>query len=183
MQRVDFHTHSTYSDGALRPDELHSLMKDRGVKAFSVTDHDAVGANRELQGKTGDIDFITGIELTTHYRQKTLHLLAYGFNPENSELADFLMKQRLARRKRAEEILTLLNVDLISDGFAPIALESILALEIESPITRPDIARYLIANGYVKDFREAFDRWLRKYNVPLDSADIYETIDLVHNID
>ena len=92
------------------------------------------------------------------------------------------MWQRIARRRRAEQIVSLLNADLENEWYAPIPLETILALEVEWPITRPDIARYLIKIGYVKDFREAFDRWLRKYNVPLDSADISETIELVRGI-
>lgn len=106
METVDFHAHSTYSDGALTPLELRALMKDRGVTHFSVTDHDAIGANRELLVADPDgMRFVTGIELTTHYREKTLHLLAYGFHPDNPELSEFLMRQRLARRKRAEAIV------------------------------------------------------------------------------
>ena len=87
MQTVDFHAHTTYSDGALAPLELRALMKDRGVTHFSATDHDAIGANRELlQAPQNGMLFVTGVELTTHYQQKTLHLLAYGFHPENTEL-------------------------------------------------------------------------------------------------
>jgi predicted metal-dependent phosphoesterase TrpH len=158
-------------------------MQDRGVGYYSVTDHDVVWANRELlRWVPHGMHFISWIEITTHYQQKTLHLLAYGFDPEDSDLTSFLMKQRIARRKRAEEIVALLNLDLEKEWLHLIPLEAILALEVEWPITRPDIAKYLIKIGYVKDFREAFDRWLRHYDVPLDSANIYETIDMVHGI-
>ncbi len=183
MKTVDFHTHTTYSDGTMNPSELTGLLRDAGVSIFSVTDHDAVWANSELLSwASHGMHFIPWIEITTHYRQNTLHLLAYGFAPEDSDLTSFLMKQRIARRRRAEEIVALLNIDLEREWLHPIPLDVILALEVEWPITRPDIAKYLIKTGYVKDFREAFDRWLRKYNVPLDTANIYDTLDLVHGI-
>lgn len=183
MKTADLHTHTTYSDGTLTPSELTWLLSDSGVSIFSVTDHDAVWANVELlRWVPSGVHFIPWIEITTHYQQKTLHLLAYGFAPENSDLTSFLMNQRVARRKRAEEIVALLNIDLQKEWLHPIPLEAILALEVEWPITRPDIAKYLIKIGYVRDFREAFDRWLRNYNVPLDTADIYDTLDLVRGI-
>jgi 3',5'-nucleoside bisphosphate phosphatase len=80
-----------------------------GIEVFSITDHDTVGACRELKGT---INFIPGVEITTHYKEKTLHLLAYRFDPENVKLESFLEKQKIARRKRAEDIMNLLNSDL-----------------------------------------------------------------------
>ncbi len=40
--KVDFHTHSIYSDGTLTLEELRNLMKDLRVKIFSITDHDTM---------------------------------------------------------------------------------------------------------------------------------------------
>lgn len=41
------------------------------------------------------------------------------------------MNQRIARRKRAEEIVRLLNLDLEKEGLMPIPLDVVLALEVE----------------------------------------------------
>ena len=176
---VDFHTHTTFSDGALTPTELIRILESLWVLIASFTDHDTMRAYTETINTV--IRIIRGIEITTHYQWKTLHLLAYGLNPNCSDMIWFLDQQRGARRDRAVLITELLNRDLLREGLGPIPLANILALEVEWPITRPDIAQYLFMHGYVKTFREAFDRWLKKYDAPLMSWTIREVLSMVHD--
>ncbi|MBU1610807.1 MAG: PHP domain-containing protein, partial [Proteobacteria bacterium] len=42
MLMIDLHTHSTASDGTLRPAELVALAVATGLKAMALTDHDTV---------------------------------------------------------------------------------------------------------------------------------------------
>jgi predicted metal-dependent phosphoesterase TrpH len=76
----------------------------------------------------------------------------------------------------------MLNQDLIKEEKTPIPIEEILKLETEWPITRPDIANYLMKIWYVQTFQEAFDNWLRRYDVPLTTSDINQTIGLIRDI-
>ena len=39
---VDFHMHSTASDGVMRPLDLRDANKAAGIKMMSVTDHDTI---------------------------------------------------------------------------------------------------------------------------------------------
>ena len=41
---VDFHSHTLCSDGSLEPQELADMMAERGVEAYSITDHDTLEA-------------------------------------------------------------------------------------------------------------------------------------------
>lgn len=43
---IDFHCHSTVSDGLLAPDALVRHAKDCGIKVLALTDHDDVGGLR-----------------------------------------------------------------------------------------------------------------------------------------
>lgn len=186
FSKSDFHLHSVYSDWSLTVNELDWLLSDVWVEYYSITDHDSVWAcieSRELtKTRRNWPRSIPWIEITTLYKSKILHLLAYGFNPNNCDLIRFLEQQRRARRDRAIDITTMLNQDLIKEEKTPIPIEEILKLETEWPITRPDIANYLMKIWYVQTFQEAFDNWLRRYDVPLTTSDINQTIGLIRDI-
>lgn len=176
---VDFHSHSTFSDGAFTPQELCNLMNDAWVKILSITDHDSMWAF--MQSIETNISILPWIEITTHYSWKTLHVLAYGLNPNSHDVNTFLQRQRISRRERAMRITDLLNHDLENEWFMTIPHDVILWLEIEWPITRPDIAKYLMSIGYISSFHEAFDRWLGKYDVPVESWSINEVLSIVND--
>lgn len=183
---VDFHMHSTASDGALAPEELAYLLHELGILYAALTDHDTMFWVERMMSSLKTIgsklELFPWVEITTHYKQKTLHLLAYGMDSENTELADFLTRQKDARRDRAVQIMERLNTLLENERKKVIPIEEILALETEWPITRPDIARYLIENKYVKTHQEAFDRWLIQCDVPLQTTNIFDTTRFVRDI-
>ncbi|MER2236066.1 MAG: PHP domain-containing protein, partial [Candidatus Limivicinus sp.] len=41
---IDLHIHTTVSDGTDRPEELLPKIREKGLKLFSVTDHDDIKA-------------------------------------------------------------------------------------------------------------------------------------------
>jgi len=80
---ADMHTHSTASDGEYSPSELVYEIKNLGLKAVSLTDHDNIeGLEEAIQagGKAG-IDVIPGVEVSLRFRRRlftgSLHLLLY----------------------------------------------------------------------------------------------------------
>ena len=40
--KVDFHMHTTVSDGTDTPEEILNRVRQAGISMFSVTDHDAL---------------------------------------------------------------------------------------------------------------------------------------------
>ena len=45
--KADLHTHTTYSDGILKPFELLNLAREKGLSVISIVDHDTLDGNIE----------------------------------------------------------------------------------------------------------------------------------------
>ena len=74
---ADLHTHTTFSDGSLSPEELLRVAREIGLKALAITDHDNIDAlEPALQLATHySIEIIPAIELGTQYQEFDLHFL------------------------------------------------------------------------------------------------------------
>lgn len=79
--RVDFHCHSSCSDGALPPEGVAHMLAAAGVRCAALTDHDtSKGLVRFREGlRRHRITFVSGIELTASHPMGEVHLLALGF--------------------------------------------------------------------------------------------------------
>jgi PAS domain S-box-containing protein len=98
--RVNFHCHSTRSDGTLSPEQLAAELAAAGVRFAALTDHDSIdglGAFGQVLEAKG-IGFLTGVEISVDESPDSLHILAYGFDPENQELQRILHRRRINRR-------------------------------------------------------------------------------------
>lgn len=85
--RVNFHCHSNVSDGSLSPKELAMELVAAGVRFAALTDHDSIDglvAFDEVLAAHG-IGLLTGVEISVEEAPDSLHILAYGFDPGNSE--------------------------------------------------------------------------------------------------
>ena len=111
------------------------------------------------------LDFLPGAEFSCRYtyrdeqgrkRTKSVHLLAYGYDPQSSELARRVEKIRRSRAGRARRIVELLSVDY------PLTWEHVQEQtgEENASVGRPHIADALIAAGIVASREEAFGRIL-----------------------
>jgi 3',5'-nucleoside bisphosphate phosphatase len=156
---IDLHLHTTASDGSLPPAALVARAAEAGISTLAVTDHDTIAGLAEASAAAAGqgVTFVNGIEITAIEASRDVHVLGYFFDPGNAALAAFLVKQRLDRLRRVEEIAARLasagyRVDvahLVGDG----------AVHGRS-IGRPHVADALIAAGHVRNRDEAFDRFL-----------------------
>jgi predicted metal-dependent phosphoesterase TrpH len=153
---ADLHMHTIYSDGKHTPEELLHLIKQAGIKAFSITDHDTVDGIRPMLDILDDsIDFIPGIEISCHYNKREIHLLGYGININSDYLLQHLDDFKKSREDRAKKILTKLqNLDV------DLELEQIQERTPNNTIARPHIAAELVTQGYANDLKDAFSRYL-----------------------
>ncbi len=153
---VDFHSHTTESDGTLPPAELVRKMRDRGVSWFSITDHDTTRAYEGLE--TPGQRVITGIEINTTWDGSDVHVLGYRIPTGASPLADILERNRAFRRGRVDTMVRGLN----AAGY-PITAEQVLA---ESggghAIGRPHVAKALVRHGMIRDVDTAFRELLSR---------------------
>lgn len=187
--RYDLHIHSAISDGTQSLEELVPLIAQTGLAGFALTDHDTASGWEQAArlAKEHDLDFLPGAEFSCRYRYtddeghsrtKTIHLLAYGFDPVHSELAHRVEEIRLSREGRARAILERLAADY------PLTWDDVLAQvgEGNAAVGRPHIADALVAAGIVQDRTEAFNRLLytgSPYYVPQQALDPVEAVRLV----
>jgi 3',5'-nucleoside bisphosphate phosphatase len=153
---VDLHMHSTASDGAVAPAEVVAAAQRVGLSAIALTDHDTVDgiAAAQAAGASLGVRVIAGVELSAVDEGAEIHVLGLHLaHPEHMTAALDELKE--ARRDRAKLIVERLN----SLGI-PVSLEAVYAAADGGAVGRPHIAKALVAGGWARDFRDAFDRWL-----------------------
>lgn len=157
---IDLHLHTTASDGRCSPQELVDRAAGQGVTVMSVTDHDTTAAIDAVSDAAAAraIEVISGIEVTAIEAGRDVHVLGYFINARDIELSGFLAKQRAQRIKR---------VTAIGDRLAQLGMPVDITPLVAGPtahggysVGRPQVARAMIAAGYVADTTEAFERWL-----------------------
>lgn len=161
MNRVDLHSHTTASDGLLSPTEVVRLARQKGLAAVAITDHDIVSGIDEaiVEGKNLGVEVIPGVELSTLWNGKEIHMLGLFIDYQDQELLKRLEKQRGVRHRRNQMMIQKLNQLGI-----PITLEEVEAKKrgdsTKRNVGRPHIAEVLIEKGIVRDMNEAFDQYL-----------------------
>lgn len=103
---VDLHLHTTASDGSFTPAQLVALLRQKGIRTFAVTDHDAVEGAVEMQAIVPpDLRFIPGVEFSCRSAVGKYHILGYGFDPRHpAVLAAVEEGRQLRRQKQAQRI-------------------------------------------------------------------------------
>ena len=152
---VDFHVHSTASDGTCEPHELVSAAYRRGFAALAITDHDnADGAEefRRAAAKVKGLKAITGIELSIAPGEgfDKFHLLGLGIDPASAGLERFLRSILEGRNERNRKITA--NFERLGIDIKPERHGEVLA--------RPHYARWLVEHGFAASIAEAFMKYL-----------------------
>lgn len=156
---VDFHVHSTASDGTDAPESLAAAG--RGFTAMALTDHDNCdGCARFLAegrriGASGRR--LAGIELSIEpgegYRK--FHLLGLGIDPDAPCLNGFLDEIRAGRDERNAKILARLN-----ELGIPVSIDEVRRYANGKIVARPHMARVLVDKGFASDVKDAFARFV-----------------------
>lgn len=153
---LDLHTHSTASDGTLTPQELVNEASQKELLYLALTDHDTIDGLDHIHNVPNNLKFINGVEISAEF-PKTLHILGYGFDSDHLELNKTLRELqdfRLKRNKKMLENMTKLGFDITIEE-----LEKEAGGEL---IGRPHFANLFAKKGYVKNYQEAFDKYLDK---------------------
>ncbi|MGL4848669.1 MAG: PHP domain-containing protein [Clostridium sp.] len=101
MKKIDLHIHSTGSDGKFTPTQIVSMAKVKGLSYISITDHNSIDGLKEgiEEGEKIGIRVIPGIELSTRYKGKQVHLLGY-FKGRGYEDKKFLEALEMIKKKK-----------------------------------------------------------------------------------
>ncbi len=157
MPRVDLHTHTTFSDGTFTPEEIIDYAKKKNIKALAITDHDNFDGVSEavFYGKKYNIEVISGIEMSTDFFDKEIHIVGLFIDINNKQLNFELNGLKEKRKKRnclAIEKLRKLNINIVYDELEEISSNKI--------ITRAHFAKILMKKGYINSVKECFDKYM-----------------------
>ena len=89
---IDLHTHSSASDGSLRPSALVELAVENGLSALALTDHDTIAglAEAEKAARATKLRFIRGVEIEIAFEPGEFHLLGLRLERIGGDLASAL---------------------------------------------------------------------------------------------
>lgn len=180
MPDYDLHTHSTASDGGYPPSELVRHAAAAGITTLALTDHDCTLGLAEAQtaAQTLGIRLIPGLEISTTWQGKTLHLVGLGIDPDSAPLQHGLAQLQATRAERAAEIGRRLDKYGIPGVF-----EAVRAKAGDGMLTRGHFAKHLAQLGLAGNVRDAFERYLihgKPGYVPTRWADLADAIDWIN---
>ena len=177
----DLHCHSTASDGVLTPAALVARAHEQGVDVLALTDHDDVRGQAEAARAAAALGlrYIYGVEISVTWSGHTLHVVGLGINPEHPKLLAGLAANRAGRAERASRM----DEALARVGI-PGALAGAYAYAVNPDlIGRTHFARFLVEEGYVKDVKTVFKKYLVKGKpgyVHHEWASLSEAVQWIH---
>ncbi|MBT9312071.1 PHP domain-containing protein [Leptothoe kymatousa] len=173
---LELHCHTTFSDGTLTPQQLVERAVAKGVKALAITDHDTIFGWQEARtaAQPHGLEIVPGIELSTTYNDRSMHIL--GFYPNPEKLQTPLNARIEGRHRRARKM-----VDRLAELGFPIDLPPMPGSMAPG---RPHIANALVAAGHVTSAQEAFQRFIGDHGpayVPYEKFTAAEGIALLRS--
>lgn len=180
MDFIDLHVHSSASDGTCSPAQVAELAACRGLRAIALTDHDTLdGIPQALEaGKALGLEVIPGIEFSTSYQGRDVHIVGLNLDHEDARFREALGEFQASRDRRNEAMIRLLQ-----ERGIPISWEAMEEAFPGCVWTRAHFARFLMEHGAVSSIREAFPRYIGDNApcfVPREKVTPYQAIQLIH---
>ncbi len=154
---VDLHTHTTESDGSFTPEELILEAKNKNLAAIAITDHDTVAGIKKAApiAAANNIELIPGIEFSTDYYGKEVHVVGLYVDIENENL---LAQVKAFKECRDNRNLIMIE-NLQKEGF-DITMEALKKENPDCVITRANIARFLYEHHMIPSIQTAFEKYI-----------------------
>jgi len=162
---ADLHMHSTFSDGLHTPEALVELVVGKGIKAFSITDHDSIQGVAAVQ-PCAKATLIPGIEITSTHEGKEVHILGYYINIKEPELIETLSNIAIRRERRLMDIVDRLN----TAGKISLDKEELSREFGTGSYNRLNLARFMVKKGIAQSIERVFANYLG------DSSEAYEAV-------
>lgn len=178
----DLHTHSYFSDGTDSPSEILNKAVAAGLSAVALTDHNTVAGLPQFveSAKGKDILAIPGVEISTGYNGKEIHIVGLFLAPQYwGEITEFLavINQRKAESNR--QLIRNLNREGYSLDYDEIIKKH------QGNINRAVIAAALLEKGYIAEIKEAFQGLLSIKNglyIPPERISFFDAIAFLKSV-
>ncbi len=184
------HVHSNKSDGSKSPTELVHMAMSKGLSAFALTDHDTVDGIDEAivcaeklqeflctKSDCNIPEVIPGIELSTEYQGKDIHLVGLYIDHHSAAFRKYLQEfvdSRIERNRKMCANLAAAGID--------ISYEKLVEAFPDSVLTRAHYAIYLVEHGYCSGKEQAFSQYVgdhTKYFVPREKITPEMAVELI----
>ena len=152
--RCDLHTHSVFSDGTYTPAEIIAEAKRLGL-IIALTDHNTAAGLPEFMAaaqKLG-VTAVPGVEFSTEYKGKELHLLGLFVMPEHYAAVERMVKEQHVLK----EISNMELIERLNQAGYLIDYAKVKGRNPNGNANRAHVAAELMEQGYVTSIREAFD--------------------------
>lgn len=180
--RIDLHSHTTCSDGRFSTVQLLDRAVEFNIDVLAITDHDSVDAISEakqyIKSQSLPVHLINGIEFSTVWQNKDIHIVGLNIDIDNAELQQLIKEQKQRRITRSE---------LIAERLAKHTREGVLdevkAIAGDASITRAHFAKWLVDNGYAKTMQMVFKKYLTRNNpgyVPPSWCSMNDAVNAIH---
>ncbi len=155
---ADLHIHTNKSDGIHSVEEIFKKAKEQEISAIAITDHDTVAAIEEAMeyAKFFNIEFVPAVELSAMFEEREIHIVGLYIDWKNNDFINHLLYFQKKRVERAINIVKKLKENKVSIEFD----ELYEMTDNLNNIGRLHIARLLLKKGYIKNIKEAFDKFL-----------------------
>ena len=178
-QTHDLHSHSIHSDGEHEVATVARLMKQEGVRVWSLTDHDTTSGWKEAQeaANAEALLFVPGVEITCEPALKpepkqlektgrdrasaSWHLLAFfphhqpgADQPEVEAFKAWLLPKQDGRQPRMRAMC-----QRLTELGMPVNVEDVIQ-RASGSVGRPHLAEAMVELGYVSSKQAAFETWI-----------------------
>jgi len=150
-----------------------------GLEALAITDHDTLaGYDRaEPIARAAGLDLVCGVELSTRFHGRTVHLLGYFVHEAPTrEFREWLLALQQSRRER-----NLRMIERLRSLGLDISIEEVEA-KGRSITGRPHFARVLVEKGYAANTEQAFQDYVdesAKGYVQREEVPVHEAIERI----
>jgi len=175
----DLHLHSVFSDGTESPALVLAAAHRHGLRTAALTDHDTTSGWAEAAEAATSLGmtFLAGMELSAKHQWRSIHVLAYLFDPDDMALRAMTDRIRSTREDRAR-----MMADRISRDYDLTWDDIVAQTGDDTTVGRPHIADALVARGHVRDRAEAFSGILSPrgdYYIDLYAPDPVMAVELI----
>lgn len=156
--KVDMHMHTYFSDGTMSPAEIVQKAQEKEVGILAITDHNKLDSWKELQQEATKVDIIPirGVEINAAYKDKVLHLLAYGFEDSGKLFELIQLADDEMQRMSDDLVVNLSKID------TRVSLEDFMAYKYDRKKGGWKGLHYLLDRGLTTKLFEGF-KYYREY--------------------
>ncbi|MGN1419798.1 MAG: PHP domain-containing protein [Acutalibacteraceae bacterium] len=177
----DLHTHSIFSDGTFTPAEIVKEAEKIGLGAVALCDHNTTNGLKDFlsAGKHSSVITVPGIEFSTSYDEREVHLVGLFIDEEHFEKINSYCEKFHILKEESNKVLV---ARLCENGYI-IDLEELKKKSGTTNINRAHIAAELVRKGYCESIKEAFKTLLsRSYGFyePPQKCDIFDALSLLN---